>query len=56
MFRPKITKIGKFAPIVLMFILADLSYDRTTIHFGMVSEKKSETDKIQAKLQTLESR
>jgi len=40
MFRPKITKIGKYVSIVLMFIRADLSHDRTTSHFGMVSEKK----------------
>ena len=39
MFGPKIT-FCKFVPIVLMFIRADLSHDRTTSHFCMVLEKK----------------
>jgi hypothetical protein len=40
MVGPKITKIGKFVPIVLTFKGADLSHDRTTSHFVMISEKK----------------
>jgi hypothetical protein len=58
MFGPKITtkKKGKFVPIVLMLIRADLSHDRTTSYFGMVSEKKIKRIKTQVRLQKLESR